>query len=266
MKISDLKQPYRRMAEYLAEKNTNPLFENKEILVDAFDWEETSNVFWSEVEYGGHPPITEGIKKHFPPDFDFSGEEKVLILSLNEIAIRLFGKEFNYLETYEKEQVVTSQENKLEFLTKKQNMSLFDKENQRKIEDENLQNRIYTQLAREGKFDQLPDTCEFSEPVEMLVKDYDVSKNFRRITGKFKGNYMDIHCIGWKNVKLPTPEIDFSQFNPGDILEITNKDNEKYYGLLYLQTINELVITLSYNSKSSRHILKDNILSINKLK
>lgn len=267
MEISDLKQPYRRMAEYLAEKNTNPLFENKEILVDAFDWEETNVDFWHKVHNGHHPPITEEIKQYFPPDFDFSGEEEAK--SNDEMLVCTYCGINLLKETCKrKHPKKCSTKTKVKILVESNNdnMSLFDKENQRKIEDENLQKRIYTQLAREGKFDQLPDTCEFSEPIEMLVKDYDVSKNFRRITGKFKGNYMDIHCIGWKNVKLPTPEIDFSQFNPGDILEITNKDNEKYYGLLYLQTINELVITLSYNSKSSRHILKDNILSISKLK
>ena len=203
MNISDLKQPYRRMAEYLAEKNTK--------LTYAFDWEETVYSFWSSVNVSNHPLITEEIKQHFPDDFDFSED---------------------------------------------------------KVEDERTYNNKekYTLIAKEGKFDQLPDTCEFSEPVVLEVWDNDKYKHFRRITGKFKGNYMDIHCIGWKNVQLPTPEIDFSQFNPGDILEITNKDNEKYYGLLHFQNINELFITFGYKSDKVKCILKDNILSISKLK
>ena len=247
MEISELKQPYRRMAEYYRIVERSELTGRIEIYIpNEFPEPEFNHWFWTEIKKGNNPPITEEIKKHFPPDFDFSGD-------VNE-KVNLHKELFDAVNVPKE--------------IKEYKMSLFDKENQRKIEDENLQKRIYTQLAKEGKFDQLPDTCEFSEPVELEVtgESGDLSKHFRRITGKFKGNYMDIHCIGWKNVQLPTPEIDFSQFNPGDILEITNKDNEKYYGLLYLQTINELVITLSYNSKSSRHILKDNILSISKLK
>jgi len=75
----------------------------------------------------------------------------------------------------------------------------------------------YTRLAKEGKFDQLPDTCEFSEPVELEIWDNELSRYFRKIIGKFKGNYMDIHCIGWKNAQLPTEKIDFLQFKTGDV-------------------------------------------------
>jgi len=230
MKIADLKQPYRRMAEYLAENNTDKYYDYKEMLEDAFDWDETSDKFWYAIYNGNHPPITEEIKKHFPDGFDFSWEE------VNDVEIN------------------------------KENMSLFDKENKRKIEDENLQKAIYTKLAKEGKFDELPDTCEFSEPVEMLVKDYDVSKNFRRITGKFKGNYMDIHCIGWKNVQLPTPKIDFSEFKNGDIVEIVTINNEKIYGLLFTQNFGEISLTFSYQSDKAKVIFKEDIKSITKIK
>ena len=61
--------------------------------------------------------------------------------------------------------------------------------------------QYYTQLAKEGKFDQLPDTCEFSEAVELEVGDDDVSKNFRIITGKYKGNYMDIDKDAYEMVR-----------------------------------------------------------------
>ena len=130
----------------------------------------------------------------------------------------------------------------------------------------------YTQLAKEGKFDELPDTCEFSEPVELEVCDGGTKSQIAKVIGKFKGRFVEKEDISrngytfWNFAQLPTPKIDFSKFKAGDVVEITNKDNEKYYGLLYLQSINELVITISYNSKSSKHILKDNILSITKIK
>lgn len=151
-------------------------------------------------------------------------------------------------------------------------MSLFDKENQRKIEDENLQKRIYTQLAREGKFEQLPDTCEFSEPVELEVCDGGTKSQIAKVIGKFKGRFVEKEDISrngytfWNFAQLPNTKIDFSQFKSGDVLEITNKDNEKYYGLLYLQTINELAISFGYKSDKVKSILKDDILSISKLK
>ena len=98
MKISELKQPYRRMADYLND-------ENKTLeLSDAFFW------FYKGMCEGKNPEITEEIKKHFPPDFDFSGEEVEEVvntnpfsvdgLSLNEIAVRMFRKNFFELEHY----------------------------------------------------------------------------------------------------------------------------------------------------------------------
>lgn len=152
MKIADLKQPYRRMAEYLAEKNTNErkcvIYLNK-----AFRWGLTNGYFWSNVDYGKHPPITEKIKKHFPPDFDFSGED----------------------------------------IKTKPVMQMLDAETQK---------MIYTQLAREGKFDQLPDTCEFSEPVEFDVWDNELMEPvITNVLGKFKGLYVTEANLCWKYAK-----------------------------------------------------------------
>ena len=72
MKISELKQPYRRMAEYLAERNT-------ERLENAFTWLKTDDKFWYDIYNGFYPPITKEIKQNFPPDFDFSGEEEAKV-------------------------------------------------------------------------------------------------------------------------------------------------------------------------------------------
>ena len=180
MKIADLKQPYRRMAEYLAEKNTN-----KDVLVDPFGWHFTS--FWIDIDGGKHPPITEEIKKHFPPNFDFSGED----------------------------------------IKRKPVIQMLDAETQK---------TIYTQLAKEGKFDQLPDTCEFSEAVDLEVSDCNEVFKTLDVVGKFKGKFVEkenISCVGytlWNFAKLPTPKIDFSQFKSGDVVEVELSNEEKRIG------------------------------------
>ena len=156
MKIADLKQPYRRMAEYLAEKNTYTRFKNKEILNDAFDWYQTNVIFWLDIADGDYPPITEEIKKHFPPDFDFSGED----------------------------------------IKTKPVIQMLDAETQK---------TIYTELAKEGKFDQLPDTCEFSEPVNLQVWDNELMDPVDTyVLGKFKGLYVTEANLCWKYAKSIT--------------------------------------------------------------
>ena len=218
MKIADLKQPYRRMAEYLAEKNTN-----KDVLVDPFGWHFTS--FWIDIDGGKHPPITEEIKKNFPPDFDFSGEEEI---------------------------------------KNKPVMQMLDLETQK---------FIYTQLAKEGKFDELPDTCEFSEPVELEVSDYnEVIVKKANVVGKFKSKFVEkedvltVSYIIWNYAQLPTPKIDYSEFENGDIVEIVTINNEKIYGLLFTQNFGEISLTFSYQSDKAKVIFKEDIKLITKIK
>lgn len=273
MKISELKQPYRRMAEYLAEKNANPHYNNNKVLKKAFSWAHTNYPFWDKVNEGECPQITKQIKKNFPPDFDFSEEEVVNTnpfsvdgLSLNQIAMRIFRKNFMDLELWEQGLVYETFEQNV--IAKN---SIIELPNNLII-----QNRIYTQLAREGKFDQLPDTCEFSEPVELEVGDDDVSKNFRRITGKFKGNYMDIHCIGWNYAQLPTPKIDFSEFKAGDVVEVELVHNETRIGWFDFTNETHLYIRIlkrkgnqicnGGSCAGTKIINKEKIKSIKKLK
>ena len=71
----------------------------------------------------------------------------------------------------------------------------------------------YTQLAKEGKFDELPDTCEFSQAVELEVWDSSQLRTVRQITGKYKDMYVDDDFDFWDNAKLFTHKIDFSEFN-----------------------------------------------------
>ena len=126
----------------------------------------------------------------------------------------------------------------------------------------------YTQLAKEGKFDELPDICEFSEYVELEVwDDNDVFKKIRRITGKYKGYYMDINHVGWNYAQLLKPKIDFSQFKIGDVVEVETNDNSFFIG--YFSEEKELNIDISY-AKDERvglyPILKEKIKSITKIK
>ena len=153
MKIADLKQPYKRMAEYFADKNTDECYDNKKVLCYAFNWEETNDNFWNDINEGYSPPITEEIKKNFPADFDFSGEE----------------------------------------VKTKPVMQMLDAETQK---------YIYTQLAKDGKFDELPDTCEFSEPVNLQVWDNELMEPVNtNVLGKFKGLYVTEANLCWKYAK-----------------------------------------------------------------
>lgn len=193
MKIADLKQPYRRMAEYLAEENTDES-EGVIYLNSAFNWSLTNKSFWAGVAYGKHPPITEEIKEHFPPDFDFSGEE----------------------------------------VKNKPVMQMLDTETQK---------YIYTQLAKEGKFDELPDTCEFSEPVNLQVWENELMDPvYTNVLGKFKGLYITEANLCWKYVKLPTKKIDFSEFKSGDVVEVELSNEEKRIGWFDYADRNQVVI------------------------
>ena len=226
MKIADLKQPYRRMAEYLAEENTD---ESKGVIYlnSAFEWSLTNGSFWVDVDCGEHPRITEEIKKHFPPGFDFSGEE----------------------------------------VKNKPVMQMLDTETQK---------TIYTQLVKEGKFDELPDTCEFSEAVELEVWDFESVKDNRMIVGKFKNLFMAVTKIDnedyriFKYAQLPTPKIDFSQLKSGDVVEVEYYGDEGDDNIVgYIYQLNDYSIRIS--SKMSylngyEIILKQNIKSITKIK
>lgn len=220
MKISELKQPYRRMAYYL-KKNVNK-DEDIEELGLCFYWHQTDVKFWLDVNYGNHPEITEEIKTHFPPDFDFSGEEQPIQLPNNPI----------------------------------------------------IQNRIYTQLAKQGRFGELPETCEFSEPVELEVWDRVENKKIQigkaDVVGKFKGKFISLFINNefafWNFAQLPIPKIDFSQFKAGDVVEVVTKSHGTYYGI-----ISEIIkdfIELSPDNKfmTNTHIKKELIETITKLK
>ena len=221
MKISELKQPYRRMADY-CKKNIHAVN-----LDEAFTWANTNHDFWEAIEDGGHPPITEEIKKHFPPNFDFSGED----------------------------------------IKTKPVMQMLDTKTQK---------YIYTQLAKEGKFDQLPDTCEFSEAVDLEVSDCNEVFKTLDVVGKFKGKFVEkenISCVGytlWNFAKLPTKKIDFSQFKSGDVVEVELSNEEKRIGWFDFTNHNHLYIRILQRKNNNscagiKAIDKEKIKSINQI-
>lgn len=128
----------------------------------------------------------------------------------------------------------------------------------------------YTQLAKDGKFDQLPDTCEFSEAVELEVWDSSQLRTVRQITGKYKDMYVDDDFDFWDNAKLPTKKIDFSQLKSGDVVEVEcygDKGCENIVGYIY--ELNDYSINISIRMSylgDYEIISKQNIKSITKIK
>ena len=212
MKISELKQPYRRMAEYLAKNNTSDDYDGGDYLINSFRWITNGNMFWNKVDNGEYPPITEEIKTYFPDDFDFSGEESL--------------------------------------------------------------NHKYTQLAKEGKFDELPDTCEFSEAVELEVWDDDYGKDTLKISGKYKGFFIDDSLEGlhyaYQHAQLPTKKIDFSHFKTGDVVEVEyygDEGDENIVGYIYYKDDHSTHISSKMTCYGDEEIiLNQNIRKITKIK
>lgn len=232
MKIADLKQPYRRMAEYLVTQNY--IQEACYLIYNFYKRGSIMDLFCNAIGKGEHPPITEEIKKHFPPNFDFSGE--------------------------------VEDERRYNFAFK------------------NNMEEKYTQLAREGKFDNLPDTCEFSEPVEFVVWDDVISSeknnhHTRLVIGKFKNKFIALTSTGycsWNYAQLPTSKIDFSQFKSGDIVEVELFNEEKRIGWFDFTNNNHLYIRILQRKGNqicnggscagTKIINKEKIKSITKIK
>jgi len=134
------------------------------------------------------------------------------------------------------------------------------------------QNRIYTQLAKEGKFDELPDTCEFSEPVELEVWDDDGDYLDKiEISGKYKGYYIDCTSTGlysaYQHAQLPTKKIDFMQFQTGDVVEVVSKDDSFFLGYFSIEADENIEISYAKNERVGLYpILKKHIKSITKIK
>lgn len=139
----------------------------------------------------------------------------------------------------------------------------------------------YTQLAKEGRFNELPATCEFSEPVELEVWDDDGDYLDKlEISGKYKGFFVDDSSNGlysaYQHAQLPTKKIDFTQFKTGDIVEVELVHNETKLGWFDFTNENHLYIRIlkrqgnqTCNGGScagTKIINKEKIKSITKIK
>lgn len=265
MKIEDLKQPYRRMAEYYRIVERSELTGRIEIYIpDEFPTPDFNNWFWTEIKKGKHPEITEEIKEHFPSDFDFSGEEEIHADEWDTCESKLL----HWAKALENKRLSIHEliEN-ARWLINHFTPKMILKENK---------NNHYTQLAKDGKFDELPATCEFSEPVELLVKDYTevVDSNLLNVVGKYKGKFVvenkkyAANFAFWNYAQLPTKKIDFTQFKTGDVVEvdfISDEFNAKIIGYIYSISENLINLTPVYN-KEGRTVEEKEIKSITKIK
>jgi hypothetical protein len=134
-----------------------------------------------------------------------------------------------------------------------------------------IQNRIYTQLAKNGRFDELPATCEFSEPVELEVWDNELSNPVKtNVLGKFKRRYVTEGNLCWKYAKVPTQKIDFSQFKTGDVVEVEyygDEGDENIVGYIYSKYDDSIHISSKMTCYGDEEIiLNQNIKSITKIK
>lgn len=131
-----------------------------------------------------------------------------------------------------------------------------------------VKNEIYRQLAKSGRFEELPSTCEFSEPVELEVWDNDYKQKedaiSYKILGKFKGKYINNYEEFWDFAQLPTPKIDFSEFNIGDVVEVETESYGVFFGMIH--TLNERGLVLTFGEQSGTLRMITDVKSIKKIK
>lgn len=122
----------------------------------------------------------------------------------------------------------------------------------------------YTKLAKEGRFIELPDTCEFFEAVWLEVCDNegDDYTPLTEIIGKFKGRFIDITFSDWKIAK--TPAVKTVVFPLGSIVEVVTAKHT-YYGMIEEKREKSITITMGGNSGATL-IPLDHITIITKLK
>jgi hypothetical protein len=174
-------------------------------------------------------------------------------LTLNSVARRLFKEDFHNLEPYQQNEIMENYEYKLNILKEKEKMS------KEKVD--------YRLLAEQGRFNELPDTCEFSEPIEL---DVSVSENRtiirKKVYGKFKGNYItDIYLSPLEFARTPKEEIDFTEYKKGDVVEIETDDG-LFYGVFCGFDEDSLILKMNKKSEIESEIPIEEINKINKIK
>lgn len=120
----------------------------------------------------------------------------------------------------------------------------------------------YTQLAKEGKFNELPDTCEFSEPVRLLVSNrYSSEKKEANIIGKLKGRFFE---DGFYNYQIAETINKPIEYKVGDVVEVDTNNYGLFYGVIH--TINPRGVVLTFGAQSGTLRMLTNIKSIKKIK
>lgn len=123
----------------------------------------------------------------------------------------------------------------------------------------------YTQLAKDGKFDELPDTCEFSEPVNLQVWNNELMQPVDTyVLGKFKGLYITEPNLCWQFAKLLKPKIDLSDFKVGDVVEVETENFGVFFGMIH--TLNERGLILTFGKQSGTLRMITDVKSIKKIK
>jgi len=117
-----------------------------------------------------------------------------------------------------------------------------------------MNQEYYTQLAKSGKFNELPSTCEFSEPVKLLVSNlYSSEKKEALIIGKLKGRFFEANFQNWQiayTIQEPT------EHKVGDVVEVETEKFGVFYGMIH--TINQRGVIISFTN----HIYFSSHLSI----
>lgn len=123
-------------------------------------------------------------------------------------------------------------------------------------------NEVYTQLAKEGKFNELPSTCEFSEPVKLLVSNlYSSEKKEALIIGKLKDRFFEANFQNWQmayTIQEPT------EHKVGDVVEVESESFGSFFGMIH--TINQRGVIISFGKQSGTLRMITDIKSIKKLK
>lgn len=123
-------------------------------------------------------------------------------------------------------------------------------------------NDAYTQLAKEGKFHELPATCEFSEPVRLLVSNlYSSEKKEANIIGKIKGRYVDEGFYNYQVAQTINKPIDYKV---GDVVEVETENFGTFYGMIH--TINQRGVTITFGKQSGTLRTITDVKSIKKIK
>ena len=125
-----------------------------------------------------------------------------------------------------------------------------------------MNQEYYTQLAKSGKFNELPSTCEFSEPVKLLVSNlYSSEKKEALIIGKLKGRFFEANFQNWQiayTIQEPT------EHKVGDVVEVETEKFGFFYGMIH--TINQRGVIISFGKQSGTLRMITDVKSIKKLK